>query len=196
MLLQFVGSAQKSAETGRHSPSSMSVEEELHHHAEHASSSFDKKVAATMAIIAAGLAVVSVLGHICTTEEIVLQQRAADQWAFAQAKDIRRYEARVALDMLRRMPGGGGEAARGYEDDIARYGRETEENRNRAREFEAERDKRHRQALRLHIGEVLLEIAVVLASLAILSKRPTLWWSAIGGAGVGAIIAATTALIR
>ena len=148
-----------------------------------------------MAVIAAGLAVVSVLGHICTTDEIVLQQRAADQWAFSQAKDIRRYESQVAVDILAHLPQGA-EQSQHYRDNLARYGTETEENREKAREFEAERDMRHKQALRLHIGEVLLEIAVVLASLAILSKRPLLWWLAIGGSMAGVIIAATTALIR
>ena len=53
----------------------MSPDEELREHAEHARAPFDKKVAATMAMIAAALAVVSVFGHISTTEELLLQQK-------------------------------------------------------------------------------------------------------------------------
>jgi len=49
----------------------MSVAEELQEHAEHAQNPFDKRVAGTMAIIAAALAVVSVAGHITTTEELL-----------------------------------------------------------------------------------------------------------------------------
>jgi len=61
---------------------SMSTDEELREHSEHAKEPFDKKVAGTMAILAAALAVVSVLGHIFTTEELLEQQKASDQWAY------------------------------------------------------------------------------------------------------------------
>src|SRR5580693_7374962 len=78
----------------------MSVSEELQEHAEHAKDPFDKRVAATMAILAATLAIVSVLGHINTTEELLLQQKASDQWSYYQAKSIRRYESEVARDIF------------------------------------------------------------------------------------------------
>jgi len=160
----------------------MSVEEELHENAEHARDPFDKRVAGTMAIIAAALAVVSVLGHIATTEEIVLQQRAADQWAFSQAKNVRRYESEIAVDLLTRMSASAPEVEK-YRSNLSRYERETEQNQEKAREFETERDTRHAQALRLHFGEVFLEISIVLASLSILTKRPILGarrWSLAG----------------
>ena len=48
---------------------------------------------ARMAIIAALLAVVSVLGQHFNTEKLSSQQKSSDQWAFYQAKDIRRYTA-------------------------------------------------------------------------------------------------------
>ena len=78
----------------------MSVSEELQEHSEHAKDPFDKRVAATMAIIAATLAIVSVAGHIATTEELLLQQKASDQWSYYQAKSIRRYESEIARDVL------------------------------------------------------------------------------------------------
>lgn len=176
----------------------MSVAEELHEHAEHAHEPFDKRVAATMAIIAAGLAFVSVLGHFYTTEEIVLQQRAADQWAFSQAKNIRRYESEIVLDLLQ----AGAAASRSeaviqkYSSNRERYEKETEQNQEKAREFEAERDVSHHKAIRLHFGEVFLEISIVLASLAILSKRPLLWYLSIVGAAAGALIALTTIAVH
>src|SRR5580693_10481497 len=81
----------------------MSVSEELHEQSEHAKDPFDKRVAATMAILAATLAIVSVAGHITTTEELLLQQKASDQWSYYQAKSIRRYESEVARDMFAGM---------------------------------------------------------------------------------------------
>jgi hypothetical protein len=43
----------------------------------------------------------------------------------------------------------------------------------------------------LHFGEVFLEISIVLASLAILSKRELFWYAAMAGGAVGAIVGAT-----
>ena len=81
----------------------MSVEEELQEEIEKAKEPFDKHVAATMAILAAFLAVVAVLGHIMTTEELLLQQKASDQWSYYQAKSIRRYQSEVARDLFAGM---------------------------------------------------------------------------------------------
>src|SRR6202035_941803 len=79
----------------------MSVDEELQEHAERAKEPFDKMVAVTMAIIAAMLAVDGVMAHLLTTEELLLQQKASDQWSYYQAKSIRRYNSEVATDIFK-----------------------------------------------------------------------------------------------
>ena len=167
----------------------MSVSEELHEHSEHAKDPFDKRVAATMAILAATLAIVSVAGHITTTEELLLQQKASDQWSYYQAKSIRRYESEVARDMFSAMRNDTKSAE--YTKNAERYRKDDEEIQKQAQELEGESHIRGRQALRLHFGEVFLEISIVLASLAILSKRATFWYAAMAGGVVGAIIGAT-----
>src|SRR5579871_6278474 len=105
----------------------MSVEEELREHSEHAQNPFDKRVAATMAIIAAALALVSVLGHIATTEELLLQQKASDQWAFYQAKSIRRYESEIARDLLATMSAQNAKQIQSYSENSDRYRKEGDE---------------------------------------------------------------------
>src|SRR5689334_13562752 len=102
----------------------MSVNEEIEEHSHHAQVPFDKKIAASMAIIAAMLAVVSVLGHILTTEELLHQEKASDQWAYSQAKDIRHYIARAASDVLKQAHEPGTLVAR-YESDETRYKNDT-----------------------------------------------------------------------
>src|ERR1700721_987621 len=81
----------------------MSVNEELTEQLEHVKEPFERNVAVTMAIIAAALALVTVLGHIFANEELLAQQKASDQWAYYQAKSIRRYESDVARDMFAAM---------------------------------------------------------------------------------------------
>lgn len=162
-------------------------------HAEHATEPFTKKVAATMAIIAAGLAIVAVLGHIKTTEELLNQQKSSDQWSFYQAKNIRRYESEIARDVLTATKG---EKVAEYSANAERYKKEGEEIQEKAKDLEKESEFAGRQALRLHLGEIFLEIAIVFASLAILAKRSALWGVSVVGAVVGIAIALTTLMIH
>src|SRR5271170_3205418 len=57
-------------------------------------------VTVTMAILAVLVAAVSLMGHRSHTEELLLQTKATDQWAFYQAKDIRRRNYELFLDEL------------------------------------------------------------------------------------------------
>ena len=57
-------------------------------------------ITVTMAILAVCVAVVSLLGHRAHTEELLLQNRATDQWAYYQAKNIRRHNYEMGVDLL------------------------------------------------------------------------------------------------
>src|ERR1700682_2171317 len=103
----------------------MSLNEELQEHSEHAKEPFDRKVAVTMAVIAATLAFVSVAGHLATTEELLRQQQASDQWSFFQAKNSRRYVSEVAKDILNGMNTESARvSAEKYEKNTDRYEKE------------------------------------------------------------------------
>ena len=168
----------------------MAVNEELEEHVHEARDPFDKTVAGTMAIIAALLAVVSVLGQHFTTEQLLLQQKASDQWAYYQAKDIRRYSAQVALDTLTQMKADSRGINR-YVQDTDRYKKQAADIQEKAREFEKDRDKSGREALRFHFGEVFLEVAIVLSSLSILMKQRALFLGGIAAALIGVVISLT-----
>ena len=69
---------------------------ELHEHAEHAKHDPTlAPISLTMAILAVLVAVVTLLGHRAHTEEVVLQAQSSDQWAYYQAKNIRKPYRRV-----------------------------------------------------------------------------------------------------
>jgi hypothetical protein len=167
----------------------MSAAEELQEEIEKVKDPFDKHVAASMAILAAFLAVVSVLGHIMTTEELLIQQKASDQWSYYQAKSIRRYQSEVARDLFAGMKLGDQSAA--YQKNSEKYRKDDEEIQTEAQGLEQESHLRGRQALGFHFGEVFLEFSIVLASLAILTKRHFLWYSSMLSGAVGAVVAAT-----
>jgi hypothetical protein len=160
----------------------MSSEElhELHEHAEHAS--HDRKLAPvslTMAVLAVLVATVSLLGHRAHTEEVVLQNRASDQWAYFQAKNIRRHadEQLLDLDPLLAIKDEKKQADfhAKYQAEAARYGEELKEAEAEARRTEAERDTQRRRADRFDLGEVFLEIGLVITSVTLLSGRRAFW---------------------
>ena len=175
----------------------MSVNEELQEHAEHAHDQFSRKAGATMAIIAAALAVVAVYGHIMTTEELLKQQKSSDQWAYYQAKSLRRYQSEVAVDLFK-VNGGekAAAAADKYAAAVTKYRSDMEEIQKKAEELERESESDGRKALRAHLGEVFLEIAIVLSSLAVLARRPLFWYAGIISAACGVVIAVTTLMVH
>src|ERR1019366_10806558 len=74
--------------------------QELQEHAEHAQHHPNlAPVSLTMAVVAVFVAVVSLLGHRAHTEEVVLQAKSSDQWAYFQAKNIRQHEDELFSDL-------------------------------------------------------------------------------------------------
>lgn len=167
----------------------MSAAEEAGEHVHHAQEPFDKLVAGTMAIIAALLAMVSVLGLHFVSEKLLNQQLNSDQWSYYQAKNIRRYSAQVARDLLVQAKAGPELTAK-YANDIARYDKDMESIQEKAKDYEKERDVDSRRAERFHIGEVFLEVAIVLSSLTILTKRRFWYVAGIASAIIGIAAAA------
>jgi Domain of unknown function (DUF4337) len=168
----------------------MSASEEAEEHVHHAQQPFDKFVAGTMAIIAALLAIVSVLGLHFISEKLLNQQLNSDEWSYYQAKNIRRYSAQVARDLLLQAKGGPDLVGK-YAKDIARYDKDMQDIQEKAKEYEKERDVDSRRADRFHVGEVFLEVAIVLSSLAILTKRKSWYVAGIASAITGLAAAAT-----
>jgi hypothetical protein len=170
----------------------MSVEEELQEALEKVKDSFEKQVAGTMAILAAALAVVTVMGHSSATEEVIMQAKASDQWAYYQAKSIRRYESEIARDMMAAQA----DKAAEYAKNMERYQKEGEEIQKEAQGMERESQLNARRAERYEFGEVFFEISIVLASVAILTKRKPIWWVSIAGGLVGMVVSVTAYMIR
>lgn len=164
--------------------------EELREHAEHAREPFDKIVAGTMAIIAALLAVVSVAGQHYNTEQLLMQEQATDRWAYYQAKDIRHYVAEATKDLLTQSHAGDALVSR-YGKDSLRYKDDQANIKEEAEKLEKERDVSAHKAHKFHYGEVFLEVAIVLLSLSILTKRRPLALFGAASALVGVIWAST-----
>lgn len=165
----------------------MSANEELEEHVHHAHEPFDKTVAASMAIIAALLAVVSVIGQHYETEELLLQAKASDQWSYYQAKDIRRFTAEATRDVVGDLKPNAPDQAK-YDRQAAKYKSDAKGIQDQAEDYEKESAASGKKSSWFHFGEIFLEIAIVFSSLAILTKARTLYVAgillALGGIGV------------
>lgn len=132
-------------------------------------------VTVTMAIFAVLIAGASLLGHRAHTEELLLQTQATDQWAYYQAKDIRRRSYEVLLDELSVFQlQNAGQAATlkdKYTKEVDRAAEQQKDIEAEAHKAEAEVSVNARRANRFDLGEVLLEAALVISSITILTRR-------------------------
>jgi hypothetical protein len=166
----------------------MAEHEEVDEHVHHAKEPFDKLVAGTMASIAALLAIVSVLGQHFNTEKLLRQQQSSDQWAFFQAKDIRRYVADSTVDMLKQSKAES-KVIEKYAADSARYADDKKEIKEKAESLEKQSESSGEKAESFHLGEIFLEIGIVLSSLAILTKQKMFFYVGAVASAVGLVLA-------
>ena len=157
-------------------------------------------ISVTMAILAVFVAVVSLLGHRSHTEELLMQNRATDQWAYYQAKNIRRHNYEMSLDLLSLIEFKDKEQAAKihdkYQKEADRYTKEQADIEEQAKELEGESAGAQRKADRFDLGEVFLEIALVISSLALLSRKRFYWFLGIISGVAGLAVAATGMLMH
>jgi hypothetical protein len=181
----------------------MSSEElsELQEHAEHAKENPSlAPVSVTMAVLAVFVAVVSLLGHRAHTEEVVLQAKSSDQWAYYQAKNIRRHTDELFTDLTSVQATTDAAALAKLRDKYAgeatRYKDEQKEIEDEARKLEAEVGFERNRADRFDLAEVFLEVGLVITSITLLSGRRVFWGLGLLLGVVGTVVAITGFLVH
>jgi len=159
---------------------------------------FTKRVALITAIFAVVLAITSLGGNNAMREMLLAQQQASDQWAFYQAKVIREHlyrsqKLRLEIDLIERGSVMKSEVKERVEamlkkltGEEARYNAEKKEIENEAKKLEHERDVNRGKDPYFDYAEVLLQIAIVMASVSILSGSRPVFYFALTGAILGA----------
>jgi hypothetical protein len=181
----------------------MSADElqELQEHAEHgAHNPSMAPVSLTMAILAVLVAIASLLGHRAHTEEVVLQNKSSDQWAYYQAKSIRRHTDEVFADFASAMGTSDAKKAEHlrekYQSEADKYRDQQKDIDAEAKKLEQETEHERRRADRYDLGEVFLEIGLVVTSITLLSGRRIFWQSGIVLGITGLLVASTALLVR
>jgi hypothetical protein len=196
--------------------------EHLEHaeHAQHAAHDpFDRRVAMTMAIVAAVLACVSMLSHrehnntlLFQTEANIFHTKASDRWGYYQAKKNRQYmyEADGGLvevtakdpnnpranEQAQALDKDWQSKARTYRADADQIEEEARELERQSAEKQEASEKAHHRADRFDLGELGVELALVLCSVAVLTKRASFWYSGMGFGALGLAVALTGFLLK
>ena len=174
---------------------------EAHEHAEHAEHAahardpFVAKVSITVAILAVMAATAGSLetvegGRAITesSEAVLAQDKATDRWNEYQADSLKRHMYEIASAT-------GGAKAQDYAKEIGKDREGQAQAREKAEEAEKDRDARLRESATheqrhhwLTGSATLIEIGIALSTVAIITRRRTFWYSAMGLGATGATL--------
>ena len=173
---------------------------ELQEHAEHAQESWSKPVAFTMSVLAVLVAIVTVLGHRTHTEAVLDQAKASDQWNFYQAKNIRSTISDRASGLLSVISATDKDKAeklaKDWADKQAKWAGDLKDEEEKARGLEEKVEQAEARANRFDLGEALLEIALVISSITLLTKNRIYWMLGLVFGVGGVIISASGLLLK
>src|SRR4029077_6604352 len=152
-------------------------------------------VTMTMAVFAVLVAATGLAGHRAHTEELLHQTRATDQWAYYQAKDIRRRNYELFIDELSVFTLQNSEQTQRIKE---KYAKEIERYRDQEKDIQAEAKRAENEVLvqgrradRSDRSEVLLEAPLVICSITLLTRKKAFWVFGMVLGAAGTVIALT-----
>jgi hypothetical protein len=171
-------------------------------HAAHAGDTFISRIAISVAVLAVLAAVSGSLETVeggralnFTSEAVLEQDRATDAWSEYQADSLKKHIYGVAAD-------GGGPNANRYrklvkeniakQDAIRKDAQADEAERSRLLSLSAAHEERHHW---LTGAATLFEIGIAMSTVAIITRRHWLWFSALGFGAVGLVLLAAAYLV-
>jgi hypothetical protein len=186
--------------------------EEAEHAPHHTHDPFQLKVAVTIAILAAALACVTMLSHRSHSETLQHEIRsndditeAANQWAYYQAKKNRQYMLEANCQMLQVLQEQPSESAKKQIADwrakASEYKEDTKKIEDKARDLgkdarveQGKAEEAHHSSNRFDFGELGVEMALVLCSIALLTRRREFWYVGLILGAIGFVWAMTAFL--
>ena len=156
---------------------------------------FEKRVAISIAVLAVILSLISNLGDNAKTDVILKSTEVANSYSFYQSKSLKEMLAETQSNLIARLapPGASAEDAAKevarLKAEMARYGEEKAKIKTEAESLKAEGERKSRVNDQCDLASLLLQVAIVVCSVAILSRWPAFWFAGlalgIAGAGIG-----------
>lgn len=154
------------------------MEEEAHH-----GGKWIARVAVSSALLAVCAAISALLAGHYANDAMLEEMQATDQWALYQAKGIK---ASVVQSRIETLDALGKTASAEDRAKPEKYEHEQKEIKDKADELEHESSEHmiHHGAFARAV--TIFQIAIALGAIAVLAKRPKLWWLSLG-AGAGGL---------
>lgn len=157
-------------------------------------------IALGIAILATLLTLVSVLSERDATDAVSLEATASDIWNQYQAKKIRGDSAANSIALLQLQPTGNPAATSANIQDlqakIAHWNADLVEAQRQAREVESKVAIAERKSARYDLSETLLQVAIVLASITLFTRKQAFWIVALALAAAGLVVSALALTIH
>lgn len=159
-----------------------------------------RPVAFTMSVLAVLLAVTTVLGGRTHEDAVLNQNKATDQWNEYQAQKIRAYNTQLTSDLMSIITIDNKDAAakiaKGYADHEKKWATELNQDQASAQALQTSVDQGEAKADRFDLGEVLLEIGLVIVSITLLTHSRIYWHLGLGVSILGVAAAASAFFLK
>jgi hypothetical protein len=159
-----------------------------------------RPVAFTMSVLAVLLAVTTVMGGRTHEDAVLDQNRATDQWNEYQAQKIRAYSTQLESDLLSVVTLDNKDATaklvKGYADHEKKWATELTQDQAAAQALQTSVDKGEAKADRFDLGEVLLEIGLVITSITLLTRSRIYWHLGLLVSAAGVVAAASAFFLK
>ena len=147
------------------------------------------RISLAISILAVLVAMVTVLSHRSHTEAVLLQSRANDSWEEYQSRKLRTENLQVTVDLLTLQPINDAVATKKKIDDynskITKWTGQLTDDQNKAKGLEEEVETAEKRASKFDLGEALLQIAVVLSSITLFTRKNSYYFFGLALGAVG-----------
>ena len=169
---------------------------EVEHVAQHGGDSFTSRLAVLTAILSTVGAIFGYMGGhsqnaalLYKNEAAIQKTAASNQWNYYQAKSNKQNLAELSITLT------SGETAEKYKQEVVRYKKEKEDIKADADKLEAaakEADKKSEAEMHVHerwaLATTLLQIAIALSAITLLTRKRWLLVGVYGATGIGLIV--------
>jgi hypothetical protein len=156
-------------------------------------------ISLAISILAVLVAMVTVLGHRSHTEAVLAQARTTDQWNLYEAKKIRQDSLEVVIDQMKLQPTVDPKATAAklaeYKAHVAKWTNDLATAQKEAAAYQHDVEHAEKQAGRFDLGEALLQIAVVLSSITLFTRRRTWFFTGLALGVAGLVVAASAFVV-
>ena len=161
------------------------AQEEIVHHAHHATEKWIMGVALTAAFLAVLAAITSLMAEHHANEAMLDQIRSSDKWSFYQAKSIKANLFATKIDLLQAMGKTVSEKDLGKVEEY-RKDQETVKEEPKEEERASEAHLRHHTILSASV--TLFQIGIAVGAISVLTKRKSFWLGSLGFGVIGVVL--------